>query len=105
MGKETTATFIGHKQCFGVRVEAVRKQIVKLIEFGVTDFLNGGMGEFDWMCAKLVSDLKMSYPQRKSYLVLPHSTFQKQNTLTPLSTQKALKNITSRQQFLQEIDT
>lgn len=75
MGKETTATFIGHKECFGVRVEAVRKQIVKLIGFGVTDFLNGGMGEFDWMCAKLVCELKTSYPQIKNYLVLPYLTF------------------------------
>lgn len=42
---------------------------------GVTDFLNGGMGGFDWMCARVVSDLKKSYPQIRNYLVIPYLTF------------------------------
>lgn len=49
MGKEQTATFIGHKECYGVQTEEVRREIEKIIALGVTDFLNGGMGGFDWM--------------------------------------------------------
>ena len=75
MGKEATATFIGHKECYGVQAEDVRREVEKLIASGVTDFLNGGMGGFDWMCAKVVFDLKKSYPQIRNYLVIPYLTF------------------------------
>ena len=44
MGKEATATFIGHKECYGVQAEDVQREVEKLIASGVTDFLNGGMG-------------------------------------------------------------
>lgn len=43
MGKEQTATFIGHKECYGVQAEEVRREIEKIIALGVTGFLNGGM--------------------------------------------------------------
>lgn len=75
MGKEATATFIGHKECYGVQAEDVRREVEKLIASGVTDFLNGGMGGFDWMCARVVSDLKKSYSQIRNYLVIPYLTF------------------------------
>lgn len=75
MGKEQTATFIGHKECYGVQTEEVQREIEKIIALGVTDFLNGGMGGFDWMCARIVYDLKKSYPQIKNYLVIPYLTF------------------------------
>ena len=58
MAKEQTATFIGHKECYGVSGEQVREEIIKLIENGVTDFLSGGMGSFDWMCARIVFELR-----------------------------------------------
>lgn len=75
MSRETTATFIGHKECYGVKSEDVRVEIVKLIEAGVTDFMSGGMGSFDWMCARIVYDLKKTYPQIHNYLVIPYLTF------------------------------
>ncbi len=75
MGKEATATFIGHKECYGVHAEDVRREVEKLIASGVTDFLNGGMGGFDWMCARVVFDLRKSYPQIRNYLVIPYLTF------------------------------
>ena len=75
MGKTETATFIGHKECYGVRAEDVQYEIEKLIGSGVTDFLNGGMGGFDWMCARLVYELKKDYPQIRNYLVIPYLTF------------------------------
>ena len=68
MGKEQTATFIGHKECYGVQAEEVRREIEKIIALGVTGFLNG------------VYDLKKSYPQIRNYLVIPYLTF---NTAEP----------------------
>ena len=35
MGKEATATFIGHKECYGVQAEDVRREVEKLIASGV----------------------------------------------------------------------
>ena len=98
MGKEATATFIGHKECYGVQAEDVRREVEKLIASGVTDFLNGGMGGFDWMCARVVFDLKKSYPQIRNYLVIPYLTFNiaSQNTSMTLSIQKALRSIILR---------
>lgn len=52
--RDKTATFIGHKDCYGVQEEVVRSYIIELIESGVTEFLCGGMGSFDWMCARIV---------------------------------------------------
>lgn len=75
MVREKTATFIGHKQCYGVTKESVRKEIEKLIQAGVTDFLSGGMGSFDWLCAKVVYDLKKDYLYINNYLVIPYLTF------------------------------
>ncbi|CAK7024078.1 MAG: hypothetical protein EUB_02258 [Eubacterium sp.] len=75
MSKETTATFIGHKDCYSVKSEDVRTEIIKLIDAGVTDFLSGGMGSFDWMCARIVHDLKETYPQINNYLVIPYLSF------------------------------
>ena len=75
MSRETTATFIGHKECYGINSEDVRAEIIKLIEAGVTDFMSGGMGSFDWMCARIIYDLKKAYPQINNYLVIPYLTF------------------------------
>jgi len=38
-------------------------------------FLSGGMGSFDWLCARAVYDLKNEYPKIKNYLVIPYLTF------------------------------
>lgn len=75
MEKEITATFIGHKECYGLQDEAVKAELIKLIEEGVSVFLNGGMGGFDWKCAGIVRSLKTEYPHIKIYLVIPYLTF------------------------------
>lgn len=75
MGKENTATFIGHKECYRLNPEDVREEIRKLIENGVTVFLSGGMGTFDWMCARIVFELKKTSPHISSYLVIPYLSF------------------------------
>lgn len=47
MALETTATFIGHNECFGLSAEKLKNTIRELIKKGVTDFLSGGQGGFD----------------------------------------------------------
>ena len=42
MALETTATFIGHNECFGISKERLKDAIRSLIEKGVTDFISGG---------------------------------------------------------------
>lgn len=75
MDKVCTATFIGHSDCNGVNDDELRQEIIHLIEKGVTEFLNGGMGGFDWKCARMVAQLKKRYPYIKSYLVIPYLSF------------------------------
>lgn len=75
MAREQTATFIGLRECYGITKEIVRPEIEKFIQAGVTDFLSGGMGSFDWICAKAVYDLKKDYPFINNYLVIPYLTF------------------------------
>ena len=69
------ATFIGHRECWGLKEDRVKAEIERLIINGVTEFYNGGMGDFDWMCARLVFRLKQQYPHIKNYLVIPYLTF------------------------------
>lgn len=67
--------FIGHSECYGLSDKDVRTAIVAAINDGVTEFLSGGMGSFDWMCARQVRLLKSEYPVIKNYLVIPYLTF------------------------------
>lgn len=73
--REKTATFIGHNECYDVNTENIRTAIISLIDKGVTDFLNGGMGNFDWLCARTVFELKEDYPHIRNLLVIPYLTF------------------------------
>lgn len=68
-------TFAGHAKLYGdnsIR-EKLKKEIINLIENqGVTTFYNGGKGQFDWLCAECVKELKKDYPLIKSYLILAY---------------------------------
>ncbi len=75
MNLYTSATFIGHNKCYGISEENVKQAIIKLIELGVTDFLSGGQGGFDRMCACCVSKLKVKYPHIRNILVIPYLSF------------------------------
>ena len=75
MEKETTAMFIGHKECYGLDEGKLLSAIVGLIDEGYTEFLCGGMGNFDMTCARLVKGLKKAYPNIRCYLVIPYLTF------------------------------
>ena len=104
MDKLHTATFIGHRACYGVSTDAVKQEIIKLTEKGVTTFLNGGMGGFDWLCAQIVYELKKEDSKIENLLVIPYLTFRVNSTifLTILFIPKVLKNIILRLLFLQE---
>ena len=76
MQKEKTALFIGHDEPYGIEYEAkVTEAIVSLIDRGVETFLCGGMGQFDWLCARVAHKLKKQYPQIQVLLVIPYLTF------------------------------
>lgn len=75
MEKSTTATFIGHSECYGLDESRVYAAIERLIHAGVATFLCGGMGDFDWLCARQVYQAKQQYPQVESLLVIPYLSF------------------------------
>lgn len=75
-GSELTCVFIGHKETYSIKTEELHHLIRTAIEQGVTLFLNGGMGHFDYLCAHEVAELKKEYPQIRSELVIPYLTFQ-----------------------------
>ena len=68
-------TFAGHSKIYGddTTKERLKKEIKNLIEnYGVNTFYNGGKGQFDWLCAECVKELKNDYPFIKSYLILAY---------------------------------
>ena len=75
MSRQETAVFIGHNECYGVSHSELEIAIVSLIKNGVTDFLSGGQGGFDRLCAGCVKKLKQEYPQIRNILVIPYLTF------------------------------
>ena len=62
---KTTATFIGHSECYGITKEQIKQSVLTLIDNGVTDFLCGGQGKFDNMCARCVYELKKRFSEYK----------------------------------------
>lgn len=70
-----TCCFIGHSECYDLSEEWVRNAIEDLINQGVTGFLCGGMGNFDWMCARLTCGLKREHSHVRCDLVIPYLTF------------------------------
>ena len=73
--KNNTAIFIGHRDCFGLDVERLKSTVESLIAKGITEFISGGMGEFDRISARVVFDLKQKYPHIKNNLMIPYFDF------------------------------
>lgn len=68
-------TFAGHGEIYGENTlkEKLKKEIINLIgSYVVNTFYNGGKGQFDWLCAECVKELKKDYPLIKSYLILAY---------------------------------
>lgn len=79
MEKSKTALFIGHRDCYNLSVDDVIPAIEKAINFGVVDFINGGQGNFDKICAQAVDNLKGKYPYIKLHLIAPYSSLKVEN--------------------------
>lgn len=79
MEKGKTALFIGHRDCYNLSMDAVIPAIEEAINYGVVDFLNGGQGNFDNLCAKAVDDLKGKYPYIKLHLIAPYPSLKVEN--------------------------
>lgn len=75
MDRKQTAVFIGHKECASLSPLLLRETIIDHIEHGVKIFLNGGMGNFDSLCAGMVNRLKKQFPEIKNELVIPYLSF------------------------------
>lgn len=73
--KEKTALFIGNRDCYQVKNADIERAIINAIENGIEIFLNGGQGYFDQTCAEIVHRLKKTYPNIKSFLVIPYRDF------------------------------
>ncbi len=73
--KNKTATFIGHRSWPDLKERRVRQEIEKQIWAGYNRFLCGGMGQFDWLCARCLASLKRKYPAVQSSLVIPDPSF------------------------------
>lgn len=70
--KERTVVLIGHRHCPALNPKFLSFSLELLIRFGYTQFLCGGMGEFDSLCAKLIHHLRQtSYPHVHTCFV-PH---------------------------------
>lgn len=66
-------TFIGASSCNTLKLsDALEYEIRKLIECGVSQFYNGGYGDFDIVALKVVNKLKSECPHIKSYIVLAY---------------------------------
>lgn len=77
-----TCSFVGHSDLRSeknllknnLRLE-LREEIKKMVEENnVTMFLNGGMGDFDDLCAETVHEVTYLKKEIKSYLVCPYLT-------------------------------
>lgn len=60
---------------YGLSKDDVEAALISLIQNGVTEFLSGGQGGFDRLCAGYVDRLKLQYPEIKNYLVIPYLSF------------------------------
>ena len=75
MLKAHSAVLIGHRDCFGLDQKSVEYALRSLISDGICCFYNGGMGNFDHLCARLIHSLKAEFPDIRQYLVIPYLSF------------------------------
>lgn len=65
--------FAGHSNIYDNQEKLkfnLKNEIIKLIEKEkVNIFYCGGKGAFDWLCAKVINELKQDHPFIKSYVI------------------------------------
>ena len=71
-----TITFCGHSRLTESEKQCIENelyiQIEKLIQQGAEEFLLGGYGDFDLLCARVVRELKENHSHINSVLVIPY---------------------------------
>ncbi|MBR4071984.1 MAG: hypothetical protein IKK26_05465 [Clostridia bacterium] len=68
-----TVTFCGHRDyVYDNKKEDLKKIITNTIENGATEFLLGGYGAFDLICAYILKELRKSNDIFKTILVIPY---------------------------------
>ena len=73
---EKIITVFGHSKFYNDSdelINQIKNDIINKVENeGFNTIYIGGYGKFDWFMARIVKDLKKSYPSLKSYLVLAY---------------------------------
>lgn len=69
MDRNTTAVFIGHRDCYKLTPEDIVPVIEQAVKMGIVTFLNGGMGYFDKICAVAVNRLKTKHTDIQLLLI------------------------------------
>lgn len=65
--------FVGHREASSELLPILRQTVEKHIsEYGVTEFIVGGYGNFDHLAAKAAISLKQKYPQITLSLLIPY---------------------------------
>ena len=65
--------FIGHREASSELLPILTQVVEKHIsEYGVTEFVVGGYGGFDYLAAKAVISLKQQYPHITLSLLIPY---------------------------------
>ena len=68
-----SCAFFGHRDySYWAYKDRLEEAIRYLIGIGVTEFYSGNRGDFDILCAHMVSDLQVEYPDIKNILVLSY---------------------------------
>ena len=95
-----TITFCGHSNLSKSESDIIKEklytQIKELICQGAEEFLLGGYGDFDVLCARVVCELKGNYPQIKSTLVIPYINRDYDKTLYDSSEYPPIETVPKR---------
>lgn len=92
-----TVTFCGHRTIAPSNSKIIRERLYEILERlireGATEFLLGGYGTFDYLCAKAVFDLKEKYPHIISVLVIPYIDMDYDRSLYDISEYPPIENV------------
>ena len=76
--------FIGHREASNELLPTLRQIVEKHIsEYGVTEFIVGGYGNFDHLAAKVVISLKQQYSQITLSLLIPYHPAERPSETPP----------------------
>ena len=92
--------FTGHSTLAPFAESTIKKELdnilEKLIAEGASEFLFGGYGRFDSICAVTIREMKKKYPHITSILVIPYLDRNYDETLYDSSEYPALESVPKR---------